>query len=123
MRLLLQVALLSLALASAGVLAQQAASGFSAGYANATMARVSAYVESVNESGYLIFYPNLTQAYSYLDKAQAAYNKSPEAAVRTPTKPRLPPSRSRPGWTGTGTCPSASWPSSPSSPARRSSRA
>jgi hypothetical protein len=80
MRLPLQIALLAIALATAVVPAQLGA-GYSAAYANATISKVSAYVESVNESGYLAFYPNLTQAYSYLAKAEAAYNKSPDAAV------------------------------------------
>ena len=81
MRLLLQVALLAVALSAAGAFAQQSGSNYTQGYANATISRASSYVESVNESGYLIFYPNLTQAYVYLNKAQAAYIRSPDQAV------------------------------------------
>ena len=35
----------------------------------------------MNQSGYLIFYPNLTQAYGYLDRAEAVRNASPASAV------------------------------------------
>lgn len=81
MRLLLQIALLAVALTAAGASAQQLGAVYSKAYANATLAGASAYVSSVNQSGYLVFYPNLTQAYAYLGKAQAAYNSSPAAAV------------------------------------------
>jgi hypothetical protein len=83
MRLTLPIALLAIALVAAGASAQQqlGAANYTVGYANATVASASAYVESVNQSGYLIFYPRLTQAYAYLDNASAIYNKSPDAAV------------------------------------------
>jgi hypothetical protein len=82
MRLALPIALLAISLMAAGAYAQQlGAANYTVSYANATVASASAYVESVNQSGYLIFYPNLTQAYAYLNKANAAYNTSPDAAV------------------------------------------
>jgi hypothetical protein len=50
-------------------------------YANKTIAEAQQYIEKINESTYLIFAPNLTQAYEYLSKAEKAYNTSPEEAV------------------------------------------
>jgi hypothetical protein len=76
-------ALLVIALMAAGASAQQqlGAANYSSKYANATLADATAYVQSVNESGYLIFYPNMTQADAYLAKAAATYNTSPSASV------------------------------------------
>ncbi len=50
--------------------------------ANATMALNSsyAYVNYINQSGYLIFTPNLTAAYSYLNKSASTLSVSPEEA-------------------------------------------
>ena len=50
--------------------AQSTISNFSSEYANATINQAISVVNQVNESGYLIFYPNLTQAYHYLDIAK-----------------------------------------------------
>ncbi|MGC8676431.1 MAG: hypothetical protein ACP5T3_02870 [Candidatus Micrarchaeia archaeon] len=49
--------------------------------ANATIAKAAAYVYKINESTYLIFQPNLTTAYKYLDKARKALNESPYLAA------------------------------------------
>ncbi len=49
--------------------------------ANQTLSRAEAYVSLVNESGYLVFYPNLTQAYADLNKSMQLYNNSPGSAV------------------------------------------
>ncbi len=55
--------------------------GYNALQANLTIQNVSSYVAMVNESSYLIFSPNLTQAYLYLGKAQQVYTTSPSTAV------------------------------------------
>ncbi len=63
------------------------ASAASASYtmtaANQSIRNATAYLQTVNESGYLIFYPsNLSVAYSYLNKSETAYSrKSPALAV------------------------------------------
>ena len=44
------------------------------------------YIQQVNMSAYLVFYPNLTQAYSYLDQAKNASGKSPSYAQLLLTK-------------------------------------
>ena len=51
--------------------------------ANQSIKNATAYLQTVNESGYLIFYPsNLSAAYSYLNRSETAYyHKSPELAV------------------------------------------
>ena len=50
--------------------------------ANSIINNATAYVNTVNQSGYLIFYPNLTKAYSYLNKSEQVYKSDPNAAVR-----------------------------------------
>jgi hypothetical protein len=49
--------------------------------ANQTLNTANSTLELVNESGYLIFYPNLTQAYADLSKAQSLYNTSPSGTI------------------------------------------
>lgn len=49
--------------------------------ANATIANATQYISTVNESAYLIFYPNLTKAYNYLNMSQQVYTKNPTLAV------------------------------------------
>ena len=56
-------------------------SSYNALQAREYVANATAYVRSVNESAYLIFYPNLTTAYSYLSKAGSYSNSSPSTAV------------------------------------------
>lgn len=73
--------LLAIALIAASVGAQQLGANYTVTGANATISSALAYVNMVNQSGYLVFFPNLTQAYSYLQKAQGVYNSSPAAAV------------------------------------------
>ena len=49
--------------------------------ANVIVANAANYVNAVNDSGYLIFYPNLTQAYSYLNTSYNLLKASPSGAV------------------------------------------
>ena len=44
------------------------------------------YIQQVNQSAYLVFYPNLTQAYLYLNQAKNASGKSPSYAQLLLTK-------------------------------------
>jgi uncharacterized protein with PQ loop repeat len=60
---------------------QISVSNYTAAQANATIASVYGYVNSVNESGYLIFEPNLTAPYNYLGRASELQNRSPDVAV------------------------------------------
>lgn len=39
------------------------------------------YINTVNQSSYLIFNPNLTQAYAYLNRAEQTLNSSPNISV------------------------------------------
>ena len=71
---------LLLLLFAAAAHAQQV-SNYSAAYADQIIAQSLSYVNAVNQSGYIIFYPNLTQAYSYIAKAQKIYLTSPGSAV------------------------------------------
>ncbi len=48
--------------------------------ANLTISNASAYLSAINQSGYLVFYPNLTQAYNYLARARSLSNRSPSLA-------------------------------------------
>ncbi|VVB77436.1 Uncharacterised protein [uncultured archaeon] len=77
----LSFALLALAALAAGVSAQQLSGNFTSDYANRTYMTALAYVNSVNQSGYLIFYPDLTQAYIYLGKAVSTFNTLPGQSV------------------------------------------
>ena len=54
---------------------------YTVAFANRTIGNATAYVDMVNQSSYLIFAPNLTQAYGYLAKAQVSYNKTPAVSV------------------------------------------
>ncbi len=49
--------------------------------ANSTITKAYAYVNLVNESGYLIFRPNLSASYNYLSNASSLYLNSPNVAV------------------------------------------
>jgi hypothetical protein len=49
--------------------------------ANETINSTINYVNTINMSGYLIFSPNLTQAYSYLNKSISIEKTSPTSAV------------------------------------------
>ena len=40
-----------------------------------------AYINGINESGFLFLNPNLTQAYTYLNRSEESYNSSPAAAI------------------------------------------
>ncbi len=54
---------------------------YSVELANSTIAKAYAYVNLVNESGYLIFRPNLSASYNYLSNASSLYLSSPNVAV------------------------------------------
>ena len=56
-------------------------SNYTQAQANAIIRNATNYINEVNDSGYLVFYPNLTQAYSYLNKSYALYPSSPSGAV------------------------------------------
>jgi hypothetical protein len=51
-------------------------SSFNATYTNATITKAEGYVNLINQSSYIIFRPNLTAAYHYLNLSIEAYNKS-----------------------------------------------
>lgn len=57
------------------------AQNYSVEQANITIAQAYSYVNAVNESGYLIFQPDLAQSYRYLSNASSLYTKSPNVAV------------------------------------------
>lgn len=71
--------LLSLTATMAG--AQSQLSNTSTEFANNSVSSAAYFLQQVNESGYLIFYPNLTQAYANLAMAQSLYNRSPASAI------------------------------------------
>lgn len=71
---------LLLLLFAAGTYAQQI-SNYTAASADQVIAQSLSYVNAVNQSGYIIFYPNLTQAYDYIGKAQNISLTSPGSAV------------------------------------------
>lgn len=50
-------------------------------YANSLITNVSNYVATINESGYLIFKPNLSTAYMDLNYAMDNVSSNPSAAV------------------------------------------
>ncbi len=68
------------ALASADLYYAHAQQTGASGSQLQTLNSATAYVNAINGSGYLIFYPNLTQAYGYLNKSQSALNASPNAS-------------------------------------------
>jgi hypothetical protein len=78
---LLLAFVLSLSFAAAPAWAQSSFNSTTASYANETISNAAYYIETVNESSYLVFYPNLTQAYADLFKAESIYNTSPAVAV------------------------------------------
>ncbi len=49
--------------------------------ANGIIANATSYVNLINSSSYLIFNPNLTMSYLYLNQATNIYQSSPSAAV------------------------------------------
>ncbi len=48
---------------------------------NSVIAQAISYVNTVNESGYLIFTPNLTSAYAYLNLSVETFNTVPANAI------------------------------------------
>jgi len=57
------------------------ATNYTSSYANQTINQTLSYVNQVNQSAFLIFYPDLAQAYAYLDQAQQVASASPSSAV------------------------------------------
>ncbi len=49
--------------------------------ANTLLSNATAYVSTINQSGYLIFTPNLVKSYSYLSKAGRYLNSSPQSSM------------------------------------------
>ena len=58
-----------------------ATTNYTSAYANHTINQTLGYINQVNESGYLIFYPNLASAYAYIQKAQQSATTSPDTAI------------------------------------------
>jgi hypothetical protein len=56
--------------------------------ARAIINETTSFVNTINESGYIIFYPRLSGAYSYLSNATKIYNTSPDLAVSFSIKAR-----------------------------------
>ena len=56
--------------------------------ARAIINETTSFVNTINESGYIIFYPRLSGAYSYLANATKIYNTSPDLAVAFSIKAR-----------------------------------
>ena len=54
---------------------------YTSAYASNTINQTQAYIDTINQSAYLIFYPDLSKAYSYLNQARAIYQSSPSGAV------------------------------------------
>ncbi|MCL4365491.1 hypothetical protein M1590_04170 [Candidatus Marsarchaeota archaeon] len=55
--------------------------GYTSVQANATINSTANYINSINESGFLLFQPNLTNSYAYLNLAIKLRNSSPNTAV------------------------------------------
>ncbi|MHB1830259.1 MAG: hypothetical protein ACYCO0_02605 [Candidatus Micrarchaeaceae archaeon] len=68
---------------------QLSGTNYTSSQANATIASAYSYVNTVNESGYLVFQANLTAPYRYLLMASQIYNKSPNTAVFYAQKAQL----------------------------------
>jgi hypothetical protein len=49
--------------------------------ANATLVNATAYVKSINQSAYLLFYPNLSESYKYLGMARSTSQNSPSYSI------------------------------------------
>ncbi len=62
--------LLSFFILSAPTAVAFASGGGSRQSINSSINSTTAYIQQVNESAYLIFYPNLSSAYNYLQKAE-----------------------------------------------------
>ncbi len=55
---------------------------YTAGEARLLVSNATAYVNIVNESGYLFFSPKLSQSYAYLNQADVMLNSSPDSAAK-----------------------------------------
>lgn len=73
---------LAVLLLPAAVAAEQiSAESYNSIYANATIASTYGYIDSVNQSGYLLFQPNLTLAYKYAWLALGNVSSDPNLSV------------------------------------------
>jgi hypothetical protein len=54
---------------------------YTAEQANGIITNTTAYVQSVNQSAFLVFYPNLTMANYYLRVSKSIYKTNPSEAV------------------------------------------
>jgi predicted PurR-regulated permease PerM len=54
---------------------------YSYAQSNQIITNATKYISSINQSGYLIFYPNLTQAYKDLTLANQFHNSSPDTSI------------------------------------------
>ncbi len=75
------IALMLVAMPILASASQFNSSNYTVAEANATISQAESYINAVNQSGYLIFSPNLTQANSYLNTSLAVYKESPASAV------------------------------------------
>lgn len=76
--LLLLFSMISLASAQGSTIS---GANYSVEYANQTINQTLSYINQVNQSAYLIFYPDLSKAYSYIAQARQVYTSSPGGAV------------------------------------------
>jgi hypothetical protein len=81
MRYLALAFLLALFMPALGHANQVVQANYNKSEARAVISNATAYLTTVNESAYLIFYPKLKQAYSYLNTSQLLLNSSPNASV------------------------------------------
>ncbi|MDE1825837.1 MAG: hypothetical protein KGH61_04750 [Candidatus Micrarchaeota archaeon] len=61
--------------------ASVAGTNYTSAYASSVINQTQAYLDTVNQSAYLIFYPDLSKAYSYLGQAREIYQSSPSGAI------------------------------------------
>ncbi len=72
---------LSVAIISSVLASSISSQNYTVAQANVTINNAYSYVNSVNQSGFLVFQPNLEAPYKYLDNATAIYKSAPGAAI------------------------------------------
>lgn len=80
MKLALAIAV-SIALVSLALASSISSQNYTVEQANATINNAYSYVNSVNQSGFLVFQPNLGAPYKYLSNATSIYKSAPGAAI------------------------------------------
>jgi hypothetical protein len=73
---------LSISLAALAAQSQVSQAQYTQQQANSIINNVTAYVSMVNQTGYLVFEPNLTAAYEYLNLSEGNLTTNPDLAVR-----------------------------------------